>query len=98
MTHENHLNNADDGKRWRSRLLGLPERNEPGPALLLVDQNTDVTDYIKIEALKFANLGYTTRVGVGYCTAVAGNPLCRRHIPCARICRLLPDGARSAND
>ncbi len=40
--------------------LAHPERSGPGPALLLVHQNTGVTDYIKIEALKFAKLGYTT--------------------------------------
>lgn len=40
--------------------LAFPERAERGPALLLVHQNTGVTDYIKIEALKFAKLGYTT--------------------------------------
>ena len=40
--------------------LAYPERSEPGPALLLVHQNTGVTDYIKIEALKFTKLGYTT--------------------------------------
>jgi carboxymethylenebutenolidase len=40
--------------------VAYPERNGPGPALLLVHQNTGVTDYIKIEALKFAKLGYTT--------------------------------------
>ena len=42
--------------------LAYPERNQRGPALLLVHQNTGVTDYIKIEALKFARLGYTTVV------------------------------------
>src|SRR5258708_35169747 len=42
--------------------LAYPDRNERGPALLLVHQNTGVTDYIKIEALKFAKLGYTTIV------------------------------------
>jgi dienelactone hydrolase len=42
--------------------LAFPERTERGPALLLVHQNTGVTDYIKIEALKFAKLGYTTVV------------------------------------
>ena len=42
--------------------LAHPERTERGPALLLVHQNTGVTDYIKIEALKFAKLGYTTVV------------------------------------
>jgi len=40
--------------------LPYPERQGRGPALLLVHQNTGVTDYIKIEALKFAQLGYTT--------------------------------------
>ncbi|MFQ5682590.1 MAG: dienelactone hydrolase family protein [Candidatus Binatia bacterium] len=39
--------------------LAYPENADPGPALLLVHQNTGVTDYIKIEALKFAKLGYT---------------------------------------
>ena len=42
--------------------LACPERQDRGPALLLVHQNTGVTDYIKIEALKFAKLGYTTVV------------------------------------
>ncbi len=42
--------------------LAYPERDERGPALLLVHQNTGVTDYLKIEALKFAKLGYTTVV------------------------------------
>ena len=42
--------------------LACPERVEPGPALLLVHQNTGVTDYLKIEALKFAKLGYPTVV------------------------------------
>lgn len=42
--------------------LAYPERDKPGPALLLVHQNTGVTDYIKIEALKFAKLGYATAV------------------------------------
>jgi dienelactone hydrolase len=40
--------------------LAHPERLLPGPALLLVHQNTGVTDYLKIEALKFAKLGYAT--------------------------------------
>ena len=40
--------------------LAYPERPERGPALLLVHQNTGVTDYLKIEALKFAKLGYAT--------------------------------------
>ena len=42
--------------------IAYPERTERGPALLLVHQNTGVTDYIKIEALKFARLGFTTVV------------------------------------
>lgn len=42
--------------------LAYPERNAQGPALLMVHQNTGVTDYIKIEALKLATLGYTTIV------------------------------------
>lgn len=42
--------------------LACPERNGPGPAMLFVHQNTGVTDYIKIEALKFARLGYTAVV------------------------------------
>lgn len=42
--------------------LAYPERRDRGPALLLVHQNTGVTDYIKIEALKFAKLGYATVV------------------------------------
>jgi carboxymethylenebutenolidase len=40
--------------------LAYPERSERGPALLMVHQNTGLTDYVKIEALKFAKLGYTT--------------------------------------
>jgi carboxymethylenebutenolidase len=42
--------------------LACPDRAARGPAMLLVHQNTGVTDYIKIEALKFAKLGYTTVV------------------------------------
>ena len=42
--------------------LAYPERHDRAPALLLIHQNTGVTDYIKIEALKFAKLGYTTVV------------------------------------
>jgi len=42
--------------------LAYPDRGERGPALLLVHQNTGVTDYIKIEALNFAKLGFTTVV------------------------------------
>ena len=40
--------------------FAYPDRKQPGPGLLLVHQNTGVTDYIKIEALKLARLGYTT--------------------------------------
>lgn len=39
--------------------LAYPRKKADGPALLLVHQNTGVTDYLKIEALKFAKLGYT---------------------------------------
>jgi dienelactone hydrolase len=45
-------------KKWPG-YLAYPERNKRGPALLLVHQNTGVTDYIKIEALKYAKLGYS---------------------------------------
>ena len=40
--------------------LAYPERERPGPALLLVHQYTGLTGYLKIEARKFAKLGYTT--------------------------------------
>jgi carboxymethylenebutenolidase len=39
-----------------------PVRSEPGPGLMLIHQFTGVTDYIKIEALKFAKQGFTTIV------------------------------------
>lgn len=39
--------------------LAYPERKERGPALLLIHPVSGLTDYIKIEALKFAKLGYT---------------------------------------
>jgi len=42
--------------------LAAPERDKPGPALLMAHQNTGLTDYQKIEALKFAHLGYTVVV------------------------------------
>ena len=42
--------------------LAAPERDTPGPALLMTHQNTGLTDYQKIEALKFAHLGYTVVV------------------------------------
>ncbi len=40
--------------------LACPEREERGPALLLIHPVSGLTDYMKIEALKFAKLGYTT--------------------------------------
>lgn len=40
--------------------LAGPERRERGPALLLIHPVSGLTDYMKIEALKFAKLGYTT--------------------------------------
>ncbi len=56
---ERHLTAEQDGIPG---YFAGPDRRDPGPALLLVHQNTGVTDYIKIEALKFAKLGYTTFV------------------------------------
>lgn len=50
------------GQDGISGYLARPERSERGPAMLLVHQNTGVTDYVKIEALKFARLGYTAVV------------------------------------
>ena len=46
--------------------LAYPERHFPGPALLLVHQYTGVTGYLKIEARKFAKLGYTTIIPALY--------------------------------
>jgi carboxymethylenebutenolidase len=40
--------------------LAYPRRAQPGPALLLVHQYTGLTGYLKIEARKYAKLGYTT--------------------------------------
>ncbi len=37
-----------------------PERSTPGPGLLLIHPKSGITDYIKIEARKFAKLGYST--------------------------------------
>ncbi len=37
-----------------------PERSHPGPGLLLIHPKSGITDYIKIEARKFAKLGYST--------------------------------------
>lgn len=42
--------------------IAFPRRSRPGPALLLVQQYTGLTGYLKIEARKFAKLGYTTIV------------------------------------
>lgn len=40
--------------------LAYPERSEPGPGLFLIHPKGGMTDYIKIEARKFAELGYST--------------------------------------
>lgn len=39
--------------------LAYPRRDRPGPAILLVHQYTGLTGYLKIEARKYAKLGYT---------------------------------------
>ena len=39
--------------------IAYPQRSRPGPALLLVHQYTGLTGYLKIEARKYARLGYT---------------------------------------
>jgi carboxymethylenebutenolidase len=46
--------------------IAYPERQSRGPALLLVHQYTGVTGYLKIEARKFAKLGYTTIIPALY--------------------------------
>ena len=46
--------------------IAFPERKQPGPALVLVHQYTGVTGYLKIEARKFAKLGYTTVIPALY--------------------------------
>jgi carboxymethylenebutenolidase len=46
--------------------IAYPERRQPGPGLVLVHQYTGVTGYLKIEARKFAKLGYTTIVPALY--------------------------------
>jgi dienelactone hydrolase len=56
---ERNLTSAEDGLPG---YLACPERNERGPALLLIHQNTGVSGYLKIEALKFARLGYATLI------------------------------------
>lgn len=40
--------------------LAYPERSEPGPGLFLIHPKGGMTDYIKVEARKFAKLGYST--------------------------------------
>lgn len=53
-----HLYNAkSDGI---AGFLAYPERSAPGPGLLLIHPKGGMTDYIKIEARKFAKLGYST--------------------------------------
>jgi dienelactone hydrolase len=42
--------------------ISAPERDEPGPALMLLHSVTGRIGYLKIEARKFARLGYTTFV------------------------------------
>ncbi len=54
---ENRLNKQDHGI---AGLLVHPERKDPGPALLLIHPKGGMTDYMKIEARKFAALGYST--------------------------------------
>jgi carboxymethylenebutenolidase len=52
--------------------IAYPERHTPGPGLLLVHQYTGLTGYLKIEARKFAKLGYTTIVPSLY--EILGHP------------------------
>jgi carboxymethylenebutenolidase len=54
---ERSFTSKDDGV---AGFLSYPERKEPGPALLLIHPKSGITDYIKIEARKFAKLGYST--------------------------------------
>ena len=54
---ERRLNAQDHGV---AGFLVQPEQKEPGPALLLIHPKSGLTDYIKIEARKFAALGYST--------------------------------------
>lgn len=54
---ERLLSSKNDGV---AGFLAYPERNDPGPALLLIHPKSGITDYIKIEARKFARLGYST--------------------------------------
>ena len=54
---ERALSSKSDGV---AGYLVYPERTNPGPALLLIHPKSGITDYIKIEARKFARLGYST--------------------------------------
>ena len=54
---ERSLSGKSDGV---AGYLVYPERTNPGPGLLLIHPKSGVTDYIKIEARKFARLGYST--------------------------------------
>jgi carboxymethylenebutenolidase len=54
---ERALSTKDDGV---AGYLVYPERKSPGPGLLLIHPKSGITDYIKIEARKFAKLGYST--------------------------------------
>jgi carboxymethylenebutenolidase len=54
---ERSFSTKDDGV---AGFLAYPERKQPGPALLLIHPKGGLTDYIKIEARKFAKLGYST--------------------------------------
>lgn len=54
---ERRLNRQDHGV---AGFLVHPQRKDPGPALLLIHPKSGLTDYIKIEARKFAALGYST--------------------------------------
>lgn len=54
---ERRLSAKNDGV---AGFMVYPERSEPGPGLLLIHPKSGLTDYIKIEARKFASLGYST--------------------------------------
>ncbi|MBI2988239.1 MAG: dienelactone hydrolase family protein [Deltaproteobacteria bacterium] len=54
---ERSLSSKSDGM---AGYLAYPERTTPGPGLLLIHPKSGVTDCIKIEARKFARLGYST--------------------------------------
>jgi carboxymethylenebutenolidase len=72
--------------------LAYPERSEPGPALMLIHQNTGVSGYIKIEAQKYAALGYTTVIpnlyemcGFPDQTHLVSGPIAQRQISDAQF-------------